>query len=132
MTTIETDKVEINSSAEDIFKFLSDINNLEQLMPDQVVNWESADDECSFTIKGMGNIGMRIVEKIPISEVKIVSTKGALKFDLNCLIEKVNDDKCNTQLILEADLNPMMKMMVEKPLGKFFNLLVMKLKEIHE
>jgi len=132
MTTIETDKVEVNSSAEDIFKFLSEIKNLEQLMPDQVVNWESTGDECSFTIKGMGNIGMRIVEKIPTSEVKIVSTKGALKFDLNCLIEKADDDKCNTQLILEADLNPMMKMMVEKPLGKFFNLLVMKLKEIHE
>ena len=132
MTTIETDKVEINSSAEDIFKFLSDISNLEQLMPEQVANWESTGDECSFTIKGMGSIGMRIVEKIPISEVKIVSTKGALKFDLNCFIEKVNDDNCNTQLILEADLNPMMKMMVEKPLGNFFNLLVTKLKEINE
>ena len=54
MTTIETDKVEINSSAEDIFKFLSDISNLEQLMPEQVANWESTGDECSFTIKGMG------------------------------------------------------------------------------
>lgn len=132
MSTIETDKVEVNSSVEDTFRFLSEIKNLEQLMPDQVVNWESTGDECSFTIKGMGNIGMRIVERIPISEVKIVSTKGVLKFDLNCLIEKVNDDKCNTQLILEADLNPMMKMMMEKPIGNFFNLLVTKLKEINE
>ena len=132
MTTIETDNIEINSSAEDIFNFLSDISNLEKLMPDQVVNWESADDDCSFTIKGMGNIGMQIVERIQPSEIKIVSTKGALKFTLNCVIEMINGDKCHTQLILEADLNPMMKMMVEKPLGKFFNLLVMKLKEINE
>ena len=130
MTKIETDKVEINSSAENIFKFLSEINNLEKLMPEQVVNWQSAGDECSFTIKGMGNIAMRIAERIPTSQVKIVSTKGILKFNLNCLIEE-NADKCNTQLILEAELNPMTKMMVEKPLGNFFNLLIKKLKEIH-
>ena len=130
MTKIETDKVDINSSAENIFKFLSEINNLEKLMPEQVVNWQSAGDECSFTIKGMGNIAMRIAERIPTSEVKIVSTKGILKFNLNCLIEK-STDKCNAQLILEAELNPMTKMLVEKPLGNFFNLLIKKLKEIH-
>lgn len=132
MTTIETDKVEIKSSAENIFKFLSDINNLEKLMPEQVVNWKSSGDECSFTIKGMGNIEMRIVERIPASVVKIASTKGILKFNLNCLIEKSNDDKCTTQMLLEAELNPMMKMMVEKPLGNFFNRLTEKLKQIHE
>ena len=32
--------------------------------------------------------------------------------------------------IFEAELNPMMKMMVAKPLGNFLNLLSEKLKEI--
>ena len=132
MTTIESEKVEVNSSAEIIFTFLCNINNFEKLMPDRVANWQSTEDECSYTIKGMARLGMRIVEKIPNTEIKIVSHgKSPFSFDLSCVIEDKGGNMCATQLIFEADLNPMMKMMVVPLLKNFFDFQAKKLRKLY-
>jgi hypothetical protein len=132
MTRIESEQVEVARSSESIYKFLSDFNNFKSLMPEQVTNWSSTDSECSFTIKGMATIGMKIVEKIPHSLIKITSSgKVPFNFTLNVELNSIGDNKCNARLVFESDINPMMKMMVEKPLQNFFNLLVRKLKDLH-
>ncbi len=133
MTIIESQNVEINNSSENIFKFLSDFNNFEKIMPNQVTNFESTKDEGSFTLQGMAVIGMQIVDRIPSSEIRLESTaKSPFRFDLNCIIENTDKDKCTSQLVFEAELDPMMKMLVENLLQNFFNLLVEKLKEIND
>jgi len=131
MTTIESSKVEINKSAENLFNYLSNFNNFKHLMPPQVDNWSSTEDECSFTIKGMATIGMKIVEKTPFSYIKIVSN-GKVPFDfiLHTKLDVISPEKTNGQLVFEAELNPMIKMMVEKPLTNFFNMLAEKIKDI--
>jgi hypothetical protein len=55
---------------------------------------------------------------------------GKLPFELKCCLEKVDEEKCQAQFLFNAELNMMMKMMVEKPLTNFLNLLAEKLKEI--
>lgn len=131
MTKIESEKVEINNSTQNLFAFLSNFNNFQKLMPEQVTNWSSTEDECSFTIAGMATIGMKITEKKPYSEINIISNgKVPFTFKLKVLLNESGENKSLGQLIFEADLNPMLKMMVEKPLGNFFNLLAKKLKEV--
>ena len=128
---IETEIVEIENSAENIFTNLSDFKNFEKLMPHQVTNWQATTDECSFTINGMATIGMKILEKISPTKISITSHgKVPFEFKLYVLITVVNPLKCKGQLIFESDMNPMIKMMVEKPLGNFFNILAQKMKEI--
>ncbi|HVA99247.1 MAG TPA: SRPBCC family protein [Bacteroidia bacterium] len=132
MTRIESDIVEINKSAAEIFSFLSDFNNFQKLMPPQVTNWTSTENECSFTINGMATIGMKIIEKNPNTQIKISANgKNPFAFTLEVLLTTISESKCTEQLVFDADLNPMLKMMVVKPLGNFFNLLVNKLKEIN-
>ena len=128
---IESDKSEINKSASEIFSFLSDFNNFQKLMPEQVTNWKSTADKCSFTISGMASIGMKIQEKIPNSQIKIISHgKAPFAFTLNIHLTENSPSQTTGQLIFESDLNPMMAMMVEKPLTKFFNILAGKMKEV--
>jgi hypothetical protein len=131
MTKIESEKVEINNSAEHIFNYLGDFNNFGTLMPSQVTNWKSTADECSFTINGMATIGMKIIEKIPHSKITI-SSHGKVPFDfkLFVLLTEKDASNCIGQLTFESDMNPMIKMMLEKPLGNFFNMLAQKMKEI--
>jgi carbon monoxide dehydrogenase subunit G len=128
---IESVKSEINKPASEIFSFLTNFNNFQKLMPPQVTNWQSTENDCSFTLSGMATIGMKIVEKTPNSLIK-VSSNGKVPFDftLDILFTETSPTQCIGQFVFDADLNPMMKMMVEKPLGKFFNLLAEKLKEI--
>lgn len=131
MTTIASNKVDIDNSAGNVFNYLSNFNNFQKLMPSQVTNWTSTENECSFTISGMATIGMQIIEKTAPAHIKI-SSHGKVPFDfiLHINIGSAMADKSTGQLIFEANLNPMIKMMVEKPLTNFFNLLAEKMKDI--
>ena len=130
MTTIESSEAIVNKNAQDVYNFLSDFRNFEKLMPEQVVNWKADENECSFTIKGMASLGMKIKNKIPNSLIEMESSgKTPFGFVMKCMImEKQNQSA--VKLTLEAELNPMLKMMAEKPLTNFLNLLVNKLAEI--
>lgn len=131
VTKIESDKVEIANSAEKIFTYLGDFNNFEKLMPSQVTNWTSTTEDCSFTINGMATIGMKIVDKTPFSKISIVSNgKVPFEFKLFVLLTEKDENNCVGQLTFESEMNPMIKMMVEKPLGNFFNMLAQKMKDI--
>ena len=120
----------IETSDKDVFDFLSDFNNFQKLMPEQIINWQSTPDSCSFTIKGMADLKLKIVEKNPVSQI-VISSESSKPFDFNLtwLIERINDNKTNAQLIFEGKINPMMSLMVKSPLQNFVNILVQKLKE---
>lgn len=131
ITRIESDKVSINKPSEKIFDYLSDFQNFEKLMPEQVTEWEATADECSFNISGMATIGMKIVEKTPSSKI-LISSNGKVPFDFTLLIDIDGKEPTTTigQIVFESELNPMMKMMVAKPLGNFFNMLAKKMADI--
>jgi carbon monoxide dehydrogenase subunit G len=132
MTKIESDTVTVNQSPDKIFDFLSNFHNFEKLMPEQVVNWESDGDKCSFDIKGMASLGMayELKEKPGLIRIK-KEGKAPFDFFLNC---KITDENGNSklQLVFDADLNPMLKMMAVKPLTNFLNMLVSKFKELSQ
>jgi carbon monoxide dehydrogenase subunit G len=133
MTKIETKKVEVNQSREEVFKFLSDFDNFEKLMPSTVTKWNSTSTECSFTLNGMATIGMAIKGSVPPSTINIVSHgKNPFEFTLRIDLEEAPENKTFVQLFLEAEINPFLKMMVEKPLEGFFNILTVKLKAMYE
>lgn len=131
LTKIESEIVDINNSAENVFNYLSDFRNFEKLMPSQVTNWTATSEECSFTINGMATIGMKIVDKAPFTKITINSHgKVPFSFQLFIFITKKDESNSIGQLVFESDLNPMLKMMVVKPLGNFFNMLAHKMKDI--
>ena len=100
-------------------------------MPPQVVDWQSTANDCSFKISGMASIGMKITEKTPNSLIKVISHgKVPFPFTLDIHLTEAGPAQCTSQLIFESDINPMMAMMVEKPLKNFFNLLAGKMKEL--
>lgn len=133
MVKIKTDKVLINKPNEEIFSFLSNFNNFEKLMPEQVTNWNSTEDTCSFTVKGMADIGMRIKEANKFSFIHIVSEgKVPFDFDMMCHIEPAENNQSQVQLELKANMNPMLAMMAKRPLQNLIDIMVSKLKEHHE
>jgi len=131
LTKIESDTVQIDNSAANVFTYLSNFNNFQKLMPEQVTNWQSSADECTFTINGMATIGMKIIDKAPHSKISITSN-GKVPFDFNLFVFLTEKDTntCSGQLVFESELNPMLKMMVVKPLTNFFNMLAQRMKDI--
>ena len=130
MSLIESQAVTINKSNEEIFNFISDFTNFATLMPPQVQDVKISQDSCSFSIQGKPTINLKIFERLRFSCVKMKAEDGKLPFTLSCTLKSVNKTQCIAQFHFEAELNPMMKTMLTKPLGNFLNLLSEKLKEI--
>ncbi len=125
MLTIRTNKKPIDASQKEVFTFLSDISNLQQLMPEQVINWKSEGDECSFTIKGMADIGMKITELNEATSIKMSSFgKVPFPFTLNVFIDNTSERTADAAIHLDGDMNSFLKMMAERPLTNFCNLLL--------
>ncbi len=121
---LETSWKAVQASPEQVFAFLSDMNNMQKLMPEQVINWTSDAEACQFTIKGMADLGLKIIERNANSSIKMSSHgKTPFPFTLNVGIRPL-DQVSEAQLQFEGEVNPFLKMMVEKPLSNFFNMLL--------
>jgi carbon monoxide dehydrogenase subunit G len=123
MLKIDTGFKPVRATPQVVYAFLSDMNNLQKLMPDQVINWKSDLDSCTYTIKGMADIGMIITDRNPTDTIKMKSHgKVPFEFTLNFQIRSSNEF-AETSVVFEGELNPFLKMMVEKPLTNFFTML---------
>jgi len=131
MTDFKSELKNIKADDRQIFNFLCDFNNFEKLMPEQVIHWKSTQDSCSFTIKGMADLAMKIDKREEFQLVSYVSEgKSPFSFQLNFFISKQDAGSSTVSSVLQANLNPMIKMMASRPLQNFVNLLVDKLKEL--
>jgi hypothetical protein len=126
MSKIESKIGRINKSEEKIYNFLSDFNNFEHLIPaDKVKNWSSTSDSCHFTVDGIGDAGMKIIEKTPFSLIKITSEgKTPISFFLWIQIKKINENTTGIKIVVEPQVNQMIFMMVKGPLQNFVDMLV--------
>ena len=133
MSEFKSNPVLIGSTDSEIFNFLASFDNFEKLMPEQVINWQSTPDHCSFTIKGMADLAMKMDRKEANNYISYASDGNSpFPFQLSFDLSADNESQCRVQATLDAKLNPMLKMMASRPLQNFVNLLVEKLKEVME
>lgn len=132
MGQIKSSKVFIKSSIEKIYDFLSDFNNFKDLMPEQIQNWKSTEDSCSFEVSGMGQMALKITEKVPYTKILIIPETGTrlpFTFELICLLDKMNDNEAAVDFVFEHEMPMMISMMASRPLQNLVDILGKKLKE---
>ena len=97
------------------------LKEIKKQIPDapniQIENFEATENECSFSISPLGKVGLSVVDREPNNVVKLRGSEG-LPIEINCWIQflPVNEESCKVRLTLHAELNPMIKMMVNKHL----------------
>ena len=126
MARIESKIGVVKQPAEKIFKFVSNFNNFSQLIPeDKVRDFESTDDTCKFKVEGIGQAGLRIIEREPHKLIKISSDEET-SFDLLLWIQikEIEPGDSRMKITTEVNLNPMMASMVKKPLKNFVDTLI--------
>ena len=123
-------EVELPASAEAVFNFLSDLNNFEKMMPDQVINWQSTRDDCDFDIKGMAHIGLVKSAEFPGKSVTIVSKPdNPIELQIQGNISGKSDHLSAVTLELTANLSPILQLMASAPLQNLINIMADRLKE---
>jgi ligand-binding SRPBCC domain-containing protein len=130
MTIIES-AVEINLPIEKVYAFLADLNNHQQLMPENIYNWSSTEDEASFTIQNMAKLAIKISSRIENQEIVAMPTeKPPFDVALKWTVTANESGSTTAQHTITADLNMMMKMLAAGPLQKLVDYQTNKLKEI--
>jgi len=123
MTEFESKIVAIRRNSEDIFRVISDFRQFTPFIPtDKLEGWEAQEDSCSFTVKGIGQTGLKIINKEPFRTVKITGD-GKLPFEFFLWIQlnEVAPGDTRMKLTLKAKLNMMLKMMLEKKMEEGIN-----------
>lgn len=121
---LESPKVTVQKSAQDLFDSLSDVKNFEKLMPENTAKFEvTGDDSFIFGLKGMPEIKLVMKEKIAPNKVILGAASDKLPFTLTADINEVSESSSDVQLHFEGSFNPMMAMMIKGPIGKFIETL---------
>jgi hypothetical protein len=130
MTIIES-AVEVNKPIEQVYAFLSNMNNHEQLMPENIYNWTSTEDDARFTIQNMAKLAIKISNRVENQELTAIpSEKPPFDLELKWTVQDNGNGTTTAKHIISADLNMMMKMLASGPRQKLADHQTEKLKEI--
>ncbi|MEL7270407.1 MAG: SRPBCC family protein [Bacteroidota bacterium] len=121
---IEIAKKTVAKSDKELFEFLSDVKNYEQLMPDTIDTFAVIDENTfRFILKGMPEIYLRIVEQVPHEKIVLAAPSKKLSFDLTISIEALNESSSEFEMDFQGKFNTMMAMMIKRPITNFMETL---------
>ena len=130
---LDSDKVIVQEKSVNICAFLKDANNLIHLLPqDNISDFTSNEDECSFKVQGGITIslvqdGMEGSEKLFLKS----GEKSPFPFRLTINLAEI-EAGTEGNIHFDGEVNMFLKMMVEKPLSNLFNYMSKKLQEHFE
>jgi carbon monoxide dehydrogenase subunit G len=125
---LESTKVSLDKSAQDVFNFLTTIENFEQLMPENISKFELLDNETFlFALSGMPEIVLKKKSLESPHTIILGAAGGKIDFSLSAQIESTTETKSEVKLTFEGDFNAMMAMMIKAPISKFIETLALNI-----
>jgi len=115
---------QVGKSKKEVYDFLTDLSNFEQLMPDSIQTFEVLDEDTfRFALKGMPEIVLRRKEQTPYDKIVLGAASDKLPFTLTADLTEVTAELTEVALSFEGEFNAMMAMMIKGPIGNFLNTL---------
>jgi ribosome-associated toxin RatA of RatAB toxin-antitoxin module len=121
---LESPKVTVEKSSQELFDLLSDVKNFEKLMPDNIAKFEViGEDAFIFGLKGMPEIKLKMKEKVAPNKIVLGAASDKLPFTLVANIDTLSEQSSAVKLDFEGEFNAMMAMMIKGPISKFIETL---------
>ncbi len=128
---IETPKATVSKNTEDIYNFLNDLSNFEQLMPETIQKFEVINENrFLFALKGMPEIVLEKKDQQPFEKLVLGAASEKLPFTLTADISEINAESSQVVLSFSGEFNAMMGMMIKTPITNFINTLSDNLSKI--
>ncbi|WP_430909440.1 SRPBCC family protein [Maribacter sp. 2-571] len=128
---IETSKKIVAKSQKEVFEFLSDLQNFEQLMPESISKFEVLnEDRFLFQLSGMPEIVLERKQQSPDHQIVLGAASEKLPFTLTTDINTFGEEQSEVALSFNGEFNAMMGMMVKTPITNFINTLSENLSRI--
>ena len=121
---LESPKITVDKSSNELFDYLSKVENFEKIMPENTDKFEALEDGFVFALKGMPQIKLKMMETEAPQKIVLGSTSEKFPFSLTADIQEVGEEKCEAQLLFTGEFKTMVAMMVKNPLQRFIDTLV--------
>lgn len=120
MTKFESSVKQIPYPVEDVYRNISDLNNLERVrdrIPEDKLNGFSFDsDSVSVNVAPVGDLKLRIIEREENKCIKFETVQSPLPFNLWIQVLPVTATESKMKVTVQADIPFMLKGMVAGPL----------------
>jgi hypothetical protein len=125
---LESPKITLEKSAQEVYEFLAQLSNFESLMPENTDKFELINENrFLFSLKGMPEIVLEKKTQTPYSQLILGAASEKLPFSLKAELITLSEESTEVQLIFDGEFNAMMTMMVKGPLTKFLDSLIQQL-----
>lgn len=128
-TVIESPVVIIKQDVQTLVAHYANPASFKELMPKEVVKFEANAESFLFGLKGMPEVRLK-VEEISQNQVMLKSSSDKLPFYLRVKLHP-EGEFTSAQIHFEGEFNPMLKMMIQRPLQNFVNHLAENMERIH-
>lgn len=137
METYESNVVEIQASAQQIFSKLSNLENLQPLLAnlpaeatEKVKDIAVTADTCQFTVDNFGQMGFKIIDREPNKTIKFTGDNTPVEVYLWIQLVEKEAYLSKMRVTLKADVPFMLKMMVGSKLKDGVNQIATLLSKI--
>jgi len=121
---IESPSTTVNKNDKEVFEFLTELKNFEQLMPENIDKFELINqDRFLFALKGMPEIVLERKGQTEFSELILGAASEKLPFTLKADIKVLEENKTEVVLSFTGEFNAMMAMMIKSPITNFMGIL---------
>lgn len=104
-------QVQLLRSANVIYEAISRFDRLTPAVADRVEEWQATEESCSFKVKGF-TVRLRMAERVEPKHVKITGDGVPMDFAFWVQLHPVSECDTRLRLVLHAELNMMMRMMI--------------------
>ena len=111
MQEYQSKQQQILRPAEMIFEAISRFDRLTPALADKVEEWQATEDTCSFKAKGF-TVKLRITDRVAPKHVKVEGDGVPMDFAFLIQLHPVSETYTRMRLVLHAELNMMLKMMI--------------------
>lgn len=127
---IDSQKEVIAAPLNEVYEFLTNTENIGQLLPKEVKDFEGTATDCSFKVQGGITISLVQKELVPNNEIRLVSgEKSPFPFNLTVHLDEV-DGNTEGYIAFDGEVNAFLQMMVKKPLTNLFDHMSGRLKKV--
>jgi len=134
ISNYESRQGSLKYGANKAYAFITDFRNFGALAKNNnIADWQADKESCSFNFAMLGAVNVKLTEKEESSKVVYQGiAAGNIDFTVTVLLNGNDPESSEIQINLSAYFNPIMKMMADKPVRMFLDMLISEIEKYEE
>lgn len=122
----------LNFTCDKIYNYISDINNYELILGDEIKDFNIIDKEIfSIKIGGLPSIELKLETNDNEKSIKLLSSNPKMIFHFSFLVKKIDETNSEIEIEFNGEFSSMMEMMIKNPITKFTDEIATKISQVN-